>query len=136
MKVRWKKNTIFIVIFILIISLALFIISTDSENLIYGFHLGDIGYAICIYLLCSIILNISNKSEKLSTLVISIVFMLVIELTQFLGLGTSLQTSQNTLLTFIGKYVIGSRFDLFELILYITTLILFDFIIKKLKLRT
>lgn len=124
------RNIFFVTLFITVASVALITIATNNDGLIYGLHLGDIGYTICVYIVCSFILKLFRKYSKPGALVLSLLVMVTIETSQLLGLGTNLQISQNPLLEFIGKYIFGSKFDPLEILIYLITLLLLDFIVR------
>lgn len=120
------KNNIFLALFTVISLLAILIILTGKEELIDGLHLGDIGYASCIYFITYFTLRMLQKDNPSITFTLSLIFMLVLETVQLLGLGSDLQVSQNPFLEFMGKYIIGSKFSLLEIGIYIVTLILLN----------
>jgi hypothetical protein len=110
----------------LILSLVGLVVILDLEKYFIGYHLGDIAYAVVVYLTFNLIL--SNKFNPKLIVILSISFLIILEIIQLIGVGTFLQGSNNVYVNHFGKYIIGTQFNFVEIAIYVVTIIVFNYI--------
>ena len=91
----------------------------QTENILFDKYLGDMLYAVMIYLLLSFV---RPRAAPLAKLWLSMIIMILIEAFQLAGIPLSFRLSESAVLQVVG-ILLGTHFALFDIIAYMVGIV-------------